>query len=163
MKLFLLTLSLFIYLIVSGQTDKTRILTEFRHTQEIVESGKFRIDIHIATPLNGMNIAVDSAWIVIDGEKACGYLPYYSSGYSFPRLGAKGINFDNMPFNKSLKIKGRNDKKSLKYSFGIVGKNDIYRIQMDIQYDGRCYIYITSNNHSPISYVGDIIKSDRSD
>lgn len=32
MKLFLLTLSLFIYLIVSGQTDKTRILTEFRHT-----------------------------------------------------------------------------------------------------------------------------------
>ena len=150
MKLFLLTLSLFIYLIGNSQTDKTRILTEFRHTQEIVESGKFRIDIH-------------SAWIAIDGEKACGYLPYYSSGYSFPKLGAKGINFDNMPFNKSLKIKGRNDKKSLKYSFGIVGKNDIYRIQMDIQYDGRCYIYITSNNHSPISYVGDIIKSDRSD
>lgn len=68
-----------------------------------------------------MNIAVDSAWIAIDGEKACGYLPYYSSGYSFPRLGAKGINFDNMPFNKSLKIKGRNDKKIIEIQFWYSG------------------------------------------
>lgn len=163
MKLFLLTISLCLYLTGNGQTEKNRILTEFRHIQKIVESDKFRIDIHIATPLNGMNIAVDSAWIVIDGEKASGYLPYYSSGYSFPRLGSQGINFDNMPFNKSLKIKGRNYKKSLKYSFGIVGKNDIYRIQLDIQYDGTCYIYITSNNLSPISYVGNFTQSDTSD
>lgn len=163
MKLFLITLSLFIYLTGNGQTDKIRIETEFRHTQEIVESEKFRIDVHIATPLNGINITVDSAYIIIDRGQASGYLPYYSSGYSFPRLGTKGINFDNMPFNKTLKIKGRNTKKSLKYSFGIVGKNDIYRIQIDIQYDGTCYIYITSNNHSPISYVGKLSKLNNSD
>lgn len=91
MKLFLLTLSLFIYLIVSGQTDKTRILTEFRHTQEIVESGKFRIDIHIATPLNGMNIAVDSAWIAIDGEKPAAICLITAAVILFPDSGQKAL------------------------------------------------------------------------
>lgn len=73
--------------------------------------------------------------------------------------GNKGILFDNEMLNRTEKIKGRKVKKAIKYSFDIVGKNDIYRLEMDIQYDRTCYLYVTSNRRSPISYIGTIYKT----
>lgn len=141
-----------------AQTEAERIESDFKETQAIVESNRFKVVFTIATPLSGLNVRVDTAWLIIDGPEASGYLPYYTARYGYAMTGNKGIVFDNEMFARTEKVKGRNVRKAIKYTFGIVGKNDIYRMQMDIQYDRTCYLYVTSNQRSPISYVGTVYK-----
>lgn len=126
----------------------------FRQTLELVESGKFKALFHIATPLNEVNIQIDSAWVYVQADSVSGYLPYYTPGYSFPRTGSKGIVFDNRILEPRLKIKGRKERKAILYQFAVYGKNDNYRLRMDIQYDRTCYLYVTSVLRGPISYIG---------
>lgn len=144
-----------------AQSKKEEISQEFQNTLELVESKYFEIKFSIATPLNGTNIVTDSAQIIIKDNTATGYLPYYTAGYAFPMTGKKGIIFDNQMLNVSLKIKGRKYRKSIKFQFDIIGKNDSYKLQMDIQYDKTCYLFVSSIRRSPISYVGTIQKISR--
>lgn len=160
MKLILLLSLFYICQYSYGQTETERIQNDFQKTKEIVDGNHFKIVFSIATPLSGVNVRIDSAWVTVNGEKASGYLPYYTGNYGFSMTGNKGILFDNEMLNRTEKIKGRKVKKAIKYSFDIVGKNDIYRLEMDIQYDRTCYLYVTSNRRSPISYIGTIYKTD---
>lgn len=158
MKFFSLLLFFFLCQYSYGQTENERIQADFQKTRELVDSNRFKIVFTIATPMSGVNIRIDSAQIIVDGNRASGYLPYYTAKYGFAMTGNKGVVFDNFVLNRSEKIKGRKVKKSIQYSFDIIGKNDAYRLQMDIQYDRTCYLYVTSNLRSPISYVGTICK-----
>lgn len=158
MKFFSLLLFFFLCQYSYGQKESERIQTDFQETRELVDSNRFKIIFTIATPMSGVNIRIDSARIVVDDKRASGYLPYYTAKYGFAMTGNKGIIFDNIILNRSEKIKGRKVKKSIQYSFDIIGKNDVYRLQMDIQYDRTCYLYVTSNLRSPISYIGTIYK-----
>lgn len=156
MKFLQLLFLLFAGFSVFAQTEAERIEADFKETQAIVESNRFKVIFTIATPLSGLNVRVDTAWLIVDGPRASGYLPYYTARYGYAMTGHKGIVLDSEMFARTEKIKGRNVRKAIKYSFGIIGKNDAYRMQMDIQYDKTCYLYVTSNRRSPISYVGTI-------
>lgn len=156
MKTFILLILLGICNVSFAQRHKEQIEKDFNRIWQIVESGHFTIKFSAATPYNGTNILTDSAQIVISDTIAIGYLPYYTRYYSLPMTGAKGIVFDNTILNKSIKIKGKNDKKVIKYQFDVIGKNDAYKLQMDIQYDGTCYLYVVSKQRGPISYIGTI-------
>ncbi len=157
MKTFLLLLLCCTASLLNAQRPKT---TEenFQKILALVESKEFRIDLRIATPLNGTNINIDSAYITVKDTLAAGYMPYYSAHYSFPMTGKKGINFDNVILNPSLRVKGKKNRKTIKFQFDIIGKNDSYKLQMDIQDDKTCYLFVTSLKRSPISYIGTLRK-----
>ena len=47
---------------------------------------------------------------------------------------------------------------SIFYQFSVVGKNDTYKLSIDIRHDGTCYLFINSLKRSPISYTGQIVE-----
>lgn len=144
----------FVIISTNAQVKECRIEEAFSQTLKRVETNHFRILFSIATPSNGSNIQIDSAWITIKSDSASGYLPYYSPHYSFPRTGNKGILFNNQILNPQMKVKGRKDKKSILYQFAIIGINDNYKFKLDIQYDKTCYLLVISKRRGPISYIG---------
>ena len=154
-------------LAVSAQNKNARIAAEFEKTQKIVETNHFRMDFTIATTYNSyymtptqsnynenIRIGKDSAYVIINDTIAEGYLPYFPSSYSYPQVGVKGIIFSNIMLDKTVRIKGKKGKRTIAYEFMVVGLNDSYRINLDIQYDGTCYLFVNSTKRSPITYQG---------
>lgn len=111
MKLILLLSLFYICQYSYGQNETERIQNDFQKTKEIVDGNHFKIVFSIATPLSGVNVRIDSAWVAVNGKKASGYLPYYTGNYGFSMTGNKGILFDNEMLNRTEKIKGRKVKK----------------------------------------------------
>lgn len=143
----------------------------FSQIQAMVDSNRFEIIFTIATthysyylqpttPYSDQNIRIrqDSAFIIVNDSLAAGYLPYFSGGYSFPQTGLKGVLFHNKMLNKMVKTRGKGRNQAIRYEFEVIGKNDNYKLAMDIQYDGTCYLYVNSSRRSPISYMGYIIR-----
>lgn len=167
MKSYLLIFLLFGILPLQAQSKASRIAAEFEQTQKIVNSNHFKIDFTIATTYNSyymtptqpnynenIRIEKDSAYVIINDTIAEGFLPYFGSGYSFPQVGAKGIVFANKMLDKTVRIKGKKGKRTIAYEFMVVGLLDSYRINLDIQYDGTCYLFVNSTKRSPITYQG---------
>lgn len=155
--------------ILTARAQNSNTPLDFGQIRSMVDSNRFEILFTVATthynyylqpatPYSDENIRIDrdSAFMVVNDTIATGYLPYFSSGYSFPQTGLKGIIFDNKMITPSVKMKGKRNKQAINYQFDVIGKNDAYKIRLDIQYDGTCYLYVTSTRRSPISYIGKI-------
>lgn len=158
--------------IAPAKSQSGKPVTDFPQIQAMVDSNRFEMEYTIATthysyflepgtPYSDQNIRIgqDSAFIIIRDSVAAGYLPYYSSGYSFPQTGLRGIVFKNKIQDLTVNAKGRGRKQSITYGFSIAGINDTYRINIIIQNTGICYLYVNSTKRSPISYIGQIIKN----
>lgn len=154
---------------IRAQTEQP--ITNFNTISTMVDSNRFEMQYTIATthhtfylqpttPYSDQNIRIsrDSAFVIIHDSIAAGYLPYFGSGYSIPQTGARGIVFRNKMLNLNKTTKGRGRRRSISYQFSVEGRNDSYKISIDIRYDGTCYLYINSLKRSPISYIGQIVK-----
>lgn len=160
----------FSMLTASAQSEQP--ITNFKTIQSLVDSNRFEMVYTIATthntfylqpttPYSDQNIRIgrDSAFVIVRDSMAAGYLPYFGTGYSIPQTGAKGIVFSNKMIDQTQSIRGRGRRQSISYQFSVVGKNDTYKISIDIRYNGQCYLYVNSLRRSPISYVGQIVES----
>ncbi len=154
---------------VTAQT--THPITNFSTIQSLVDSNRFEMVYTIATTHNtfylqpttpysdqNVRIAQDSAFIIIQDSIAAGYLPYFGTGYSFPQTGNKGIVFSNKMLDLAKSTKGKGKRRSIFYQFSVVGKNDTYKISIDIRNNGQCYLFVNSLRRSPISYTGQIVE-----
>ena len=56
--------------------------------------------------------------------------------------------------------RGKGRRQSIFYQFSVVGKNDTYKLSIDIRHDGTCYLFINSLKRSPISYTGQIVEQE---
>lgn len=170
MKTLLLSLGMaFAFLYCSGQPAIP--ITDFKTIQALVDSNRFEMQYTIATthhtfylqpttPYSDQNIRIsqDSAFIIIRDSITAGYLPYFGSGYSIPQTGPRGIVFSNQMLNLSKNLKGKGRRQSISYQFSVIGKNDTYKISIDIRNDGQCYLYVNSLRRGPISYIGQIVE-----
>ncbi len=145
-------------------------VTDFSEIRQLIEDNRFEMVYTIATthhtfylqpttPYTDQNIRIarDSAFIIIRDSVAAGYLPYFGNGYSIPQTGAKGIVFSNKMLELTKSRQGRGRRQSISYRFSVVGKNDTYKISIDIRYNGQCYLFVNSLKRSPISYIGQIV------
>lgn len=159
---------LFISCWATAQTEQP--ITNFDTIQALVDSNRFEMKYTIATthytfylqpttPYSDQNIRIaqDSAFVIVHDSIAAGYLPYFGSGYSIPQTGAQGIVFSNKMLDLSKAVKGRGKRRSIFYQFSVAGRNDTYKLSLDIRYDGTCYLYVNSLRRSPISYIGQIV------
>lgn len=114
------------------------------------------------TPYSDQNIRIaqDSAFVIIRDSIAAGYLPYFGSGYSIPQTGNRGIIFSNTMQDLTRQTRGKGRRQSIFYQFSVVGKNDTYKLSIDIRHDGTCYLFINSLKRSPISYTGQIVEQE---
>ena len=144
---------------------------QFGIIKEKVDSNRFKMQYTIATthhtfylqpttPYSDQNIRIaqDSAFVIIRDSIATGYLPYFGSGYSIPQTGNRGIIFSNTMQDLTRQTRGKGRRQSIFYQFSVVGKNDTYKLSIDIRHDGTCYLFINSLKRSPISYTGQIVE-----
>lgn len=154
-----------------AKSQQNQAITNFEQIKTLIESNRFETEYTIATthhsyflepgtPYNDQNIRIgkDSAFIIIRDSIAAGYLPYFSYGYSIPQTGKRGVVFSGKMINQSTNMKGRGKRQSITYEFSVFGTNDSYRINMIIQNNGVCYLYINSTKRSPISYIGQVVE-----
>ncbi len=153
-----------------SKTKRQQAAAQFQHVKSIIESNRFKIAFTIATthrnyymgqgePYLDDNIRIDSdsSYIIINDTLASGRLPYYGTGYAFPKTGDKGIVFDDKIENKITQTKGKGRKQTIIYEFTVPGKNDHYQIMMKIDGDGTCYLYVNSTQHGSSSYTGMLV------
>lgn len=155
--------------LVQGQSPQP--VTKFSVIQQLVDSNRFEMIYTIATthhtfylqpttPYSDQNIRIarDSAFVIIHDSLAAGYLPYFGTGYSSPQTGSRGIVFSNKMQNLTKSVKGKGRRRSISYQFIVEGKNDTYKISIDIRHNGQCYLFVNSLRRSPISYTGQIVE-----
>lgn len=158
--------------VFTASAQDNQPITKFNVIRNLVDSNRFEMVYTIATthhtfylqpttPYSDQNIRIarDSAFVIIHDSIAAGYLPYYGSGYSIPQTGAKGIVFSNPMIDLEKSTRGKGRRQAISYRFAVVGKNDTYKISIDIRHNGQCYLYVNSLRRSPISYVGQIVES----
>ncbi len=168
--IFCLCASLF-FLGLSAHSQSYQPVTDFKTIKQLVDSNRVKMVFTIATthhtffiqpdtPYADQNIRIgqDSAFIQIRDSLAIGYLPYFGTGYSIPQTGGRGIVFNNKMLDVVKSVRGKGRRPSVFYQFSVVGKNDTYKINLDIRYNGLCYLFINSLHRSPISYTGQIVK-----
>lgn len=168
---FFFTGLLFWGIFLSPITQNNQRITNFGIIKEKVDSNRFKMQYTIATthhtfylqpttPYSDQNIRIaqDSAFVIIRDSIAAGYLPYFGSGYSIPQTGNRGIVFSNTMQDLTRQTRGKGRRQSIFYQFSVVGKNDTYKLSIDIRHDGTCYLFINSLKRSPISYTGQIVE-----
>ncbi|MEG0796273.1 MAG: DUF4251 domain-containing protein [Odoribacter sp.] len=159
------------FLFLSANAQHLQPITQFAVIRQLVDANRFEMSYTIATthytfslqsttPYSDQNIRIaqDSAFIIIQDSVAAGYLPYFGTGYSMPQTGAKGIVFSNKMQDLTKSLKGRGRRQSIAYQFSVVGKNDTYKVSIDIRSNGQCYLFINSLRRSPISYIGQVVE-----
>ena len=113
----------------------------------------------VATPLEGPNVSIDpdKFFIEIQDSLIKGKLPYYGNGsYWVPKPGQDTIRFDNILFSRTVKVYPLGNKKGISYQMTILTNNNVISLNMDIRYDGTCYLYFSDQKRYPISYMGNV-------
>lgn len=168
----IIALGMVFFMLPTKAQSEQKPITNFKTIQSLVDSNRFEMVYTIATthntfylqpttPYSDQNIRIgrDSAFVIVRDSMAAGYLPYFGTGYSFPQTGAKGIVFSNTMIDQTKATRGKGRRQSISYQFTIIGKNDTYKISIDIRHNGQCYLYVNSLRRSPISYVGQIVEA----
>ena len=134
---------------------ETRFEKEFQKTLALVNSDQFTVKFYIATPTvqtlftppgAGANIDINpqNCYLSINDSLVTTQLPY----------------FGRATFSRTVKIYQNGKKKAIAYQITVRSNQDICYLNMDIQYDGTCYLYFSDRKRVPISYVGQITPLD---
>lgn len=139
------------------KSKKEKRMEQFVETQKLIDNKKFIFVPDRAFPQGGRSIDLTTnyGYIKIMGTETEGDMPFFGRGFSVPYGGDGGIKFDKTTI-KNEKLELNEKKMRISYSFEAQGKNDTFRINMDVSYNGNASVNIISNNRSAISYNGDI-------
>ncbi len=143
--------------VAQKKSKKERRMEQFTETQKLVDSKQFIFVPDRAFPQGGRSIDLTTnyGFIKIMGEETEGDMPFFGRGYTIPYGGDGGIKFDKTAL-KNEQVELNEKKMRISYSFEAKSKDDNYRIQMDIGYNGNTSVSVISNNRSQISYSGEI-------
>ncbi len=164
MKTIVSTLILSLVLILSSgnafaqkKNKKERHMEQFTETQKLIDAKQFIFVPDRAFPQGGRSIDLTTnyGFIKIMGTETNGDLPFFGRGYTVPYGGDGGIKFDKTTIENE-KIEINEKKMRILYSFDAKSKDDVYKISMDIGYNGSTSVGVTSNNRSFISYNGQV-------
>lgn len=142
-----------------SKEEKARQLEEaFQATRTLIESKKFQIEINRVFPTSGKDVSRFNprGEMSINDTIAKGHLPFFGRAYSLPYGENGGIEFDNKIKDEKIKIIEKKRKKSILYTFTVVGKNDQYQFTIEAIGGNGCSISLNSNNRAQISYSGTI-------
>ena len=161
--LFLLFFSCILTLNAKEQkVNKTKKATEaakaFQEIQKLIENKYFQVEIDRVYPQNGLDVSRFNpiGKITVADTTAQGHLPFFGRAYSLPYSEGGGIEFDNKMKNPEIKITKKRKKQSIVFSFSIPGNYDVFQISIEAMSNGKCSVYLHSNNRASISYTGTI-------
>lgn len=122
--------------------------------KEIVESGRFTINVNRAVPLSGRSVNLTSPYsLELRGDSIISHLPYFGRAYSAPYGGGNGMSFEEQAFafEQTPKKKGGTELK-----FKVRTKEDVYTFRVEIFPNGSSTINVTPVNKQGITYYGEL-------
>ena len=161
----------FIFLIgilffTTGQAQnkkEIRFEKEFQKTLALVNSDQFTVKFYIATPTvqtlftspgAGANIDINpqNCYLSINDSLVTTQLPYFGRATWASNSHLDSVSFNTVLFSRTVKIYQDGKKKAIAYQITVRSNQDICYLNMDIQYDGTCYLYFSDRKRAPISY-----------
>lgn len=136
---------------IYAKTDKKELE---KKRIEAIQNKKYSIQIDRATPMSGKSIFLTSLYdIKISNDSAYLFLPYFGVAYSAPYGGGEGgVKAENKYKDYLLKM---NKKGKYSISFNIYGKEDQYKVYMEIWLvNGNVEVSVQPVNKQSISYSG---------
>lgn len=159
MKKFRLVLVLGIALLAGGQSLFAQSKKEKREqkemqVKEMIESGRFMIDVNRAVPMSGRAVNLTSPYsLELRGDSVLSYLPYFGRAYSAPYGGGKGLNFTETVSEYDLSY----DKKGVaRIKFRTRTDEDNYAFNVQVFPNGSSTISVTPVNKQGIMFYGEV-------
>ena len=169
---FIFLIGILFYTTGQAQNKKEiRFEKEFQKTLALVNRDQFTIKFYIATPTvqtlftplgAGANIDINpkNCYLSINDSLGTTQLPYFGRATWTSNSHLDSISFNTVLFSRTVKIYQDGKKKAIAYQITVRSNQDICYLNIDIQYDGTCYLYFSDRKRAPISYVGQITPRD---
>lgn len=152
---------------LNAQKRTARFEKEFQKTLALVNSDRFTVKFYIATPTvqtlftppgAGANIDINpqTCYLNINDSLVTSKLPYFGRATWTSKSQLDSISINSMLFSRTVKIYQDGKKQAIAYEITVRTGENIYYLNMDIQYNGTCYLYFSDRKRAPISYVGQI-------
>lgn len=148
-----------------------RFEKEFQKTLALANSDQFTVKFYIATPTvqtlftppgAGANIDINpkNCYLSINDSLITTQLPYFGRTNWTSNIQLDSILLNTILFSRTVKVYQNGKKKAITYQVTVRSNQNICYLNMDIQYDGTCYLYFSDRKRAPISYVGQITARD---
>jgi hypothetical protein len=130
-------------------------LEQMKQVDLMVNAKEFVFVARTANPMGtrAIDLTTNTNYVKFQPELIDSYMPYYGKAYSGVGYGGDtGLKFTGKPEGFTV-VK---NKKNYQIDVSVKGETDIFRISLQVFFEGNASMSITSNNRSTISYTGEI-------
>ena len=137
-----------------SQNKKERKEQKAKEIKEMIEGGRFTIEVDRALPMGGRSVNLTTPYsLEMRGDSAISYLPYFGRAYSLPYGGGDGMRFEESITDYQLTF----DKKgTARIKFVARTKEDTFHFDVKVFSKSSATIGVTSANRQNITYQGEL-------
>ena len=158
MKKYIL-ISLLSLIPLSGWAQKTEDENWNKIISEVINNKEFRVQINQVTPRRGRTFHPTTPYNVrIQNDSIFSYLPYMGRATSITYGGGEGLNFKAPLRNYEAKLV---KNKRISVVLNTKSKDDTYRYSFSIYPNGKTTIDVQGINRESISFMGEIVGSQK--
>ena len=132
-----------------SQNKKERKEQKAKEIKEMIENGRFTIEVDRALPMGGRTVHLTTPYsLEMRGDSAISYLPY-----SLPYGGGDGMRFEESitDYQSTFDKKG-----TARIKFVARTKEDTFRFDVQVFSNGSAIISVTPTNRQNITYQGEL-------
>ena len=137
-----------------SQSKKEREEQKAKEIKEMIENGRFTIEVDRALPMGGRTVHLTTPYsLEMRGDSAISYLPYFGRAYSLPYGGGDGMRFEESitDYQSTFDKKG-----TARIKFVARTKEDTFRFDVQVFSNGSAIISVTPTNRQNITYQGEL-------
>ncbi|MHC1777942.1 MAG: DUF4251 domain-containing protein [Lentimicrobium sp.] len=126
-----------------------------KQTEALVKSQVFVFKGRMAYPQGGrsVDLTTNTNYVKFSPDLIESYLPFFGKAYSGVGYGGdSGLKFEGKPEEFTIET----GKKNYIIKAEVKGENDVFRLTLNVGFEGGASLTVISNNRSSISYSGDI-------
>jgi hypothetical protein len=138
------------------EDKKAQRVIQYNEIVKLIEYQKFQFEATKAFPqgMQPIDLTTNPNYTRIKDSLAIAYMPFFGRAYSAAYGQDGGIEYE-VPMT-DVKITKNDKKMRVLFEYVAKGKNDTYRVSIDVSYGGNATMFISCNNRSAISYDGDV-------
>ena len=137
-----------------SQNKKERKEQKAKDIKEMIESGRFTIDVDRALPMGGRTVNLTTPYsLEMRGDSAISYLPYFGRAYSLPYGGGDGMRFEESITDYQCSF---NKKGTAQIQFRTRSDDDTFAFSVQVFSNGSATINVTPVNKQNITFYGEL-------
>ena len=137
-----------------SQSKKEREEQKAKEMKEMIENGRFTIEVDRALPMGGRTVHLTTPYsLEMRGDSAISYLPYFGRAYSLPYGGGDGMRFEESITDYQCSF---NKKGTAQIQFRTRSDDDTFAFSVQVFSNGSATINVTPVNKQNITFYGEL-------